>query len=54
VAIGVPDDILGEKVGAVVSLREQSGGGVTEDILLEHVKTRYVLSPLLYSVTALS
>lgn len=35
VAIGVPDRIMGEKVGAVVSLKERTGARATEADLME-------------------
>ena len=41
-AVGVPDDRLGELVTAIVSVRPTYEGQVTEDGLLEQVKSRYV------------
>lgn len=42
VAIGIPDKILGELVGAIVALRVGYKG--TEDEILEGVKSRYVFN----------
>jgi acyl-coenzyme A synthetase/AMP-(fatty) acid ligase len=42
VAMGLPDPILGEVVGAVVSLRQGFVGKVSETEILEDVKTRSV------------
>ena len=41
-AMGVPDRRLGEKVGAMISLREDWIGRITEEELVEDVKKRSV------------
>ncbi|KAH9485387.1 Long-chain-fatty-acid--CoA ligase FadD13 [Psilocybe cubensis] len=39
-AVGVPDERLGELVAAIVSIRPEFQGQITEDTLIAHAKTR--------------
>jgi acyl-CoA synthetase (AMP-forming)/AMP-acid ligase II len=41
-AVGVPDERLGELVTAIVSVRPEYEGQVTEAILIEQARSRYV------------
>ncbi len=43
-AVGVPDERLGELVTAIVSVRPEYEGQVTEAILIEQARSRYVYS----------
>lgn len=43
-AVGVPDEHLGELVATLVTLRPEYVGQVTESILLEQCRGRYVVS----------
>lgn len=43
-AVGVPDEHLGELVATLVTLRPEYAGQVTETMLLEQCRGRYVPS----------